>query len=359
MDMQIAAIFGRILGYCDRRSARDSALPGRARRKLRYETVETRTLLACTVVDENWVDGGGGCKDANSQLVWSLSGVETTGSNFTQAGAKQFANNLVQGGFSDWRLPTKAELEEAAGHGLRNHANFGNGHFWTSTSSGNKRFWAIMLRTGQALDLSKSSIIGAVAVRGVRAPVVHSTPNIRVYSTQIVTSEPMGMAAFTVALDTPPTANVTIPVTSTDATEGLPSVNSITFTPQNWNVPQFVRVNAVDDAIADGPQTFAIRLGPATSTDPNYHNLTAEEVTVLNLDDEPPPAAGAAVANASRDEPRGPSLGAARRSVEPLSQAAVDRHMAETPVIHARRTAARGVARTWRLVGSQIDEQNL
>ena len=63
-----------------------------------------------------------------------------------------------------------------------------------------------------------------------------------------VTTEAGGTASFTVALNAPPTADVTIPVGSGDTTEGTVSTSSLTFTPANWNVPQTVTITGVDDA---------------------------------------------------------------------------------------------------------------
>jgi len=56
----------------------------------------------------------------------------------------------------------------------------------------------------------------------------------------LVTSESGGFATFMVVLRSQPTANVVIPVTSSDLTEGTVSTSSLTFTAANWNVAQTV-----------------------------------------------------------------------------------------------------------------------
>ncbi len=89
----------------------------------------------------------------------------------------------------------------------------------------------------------------------------------------LVTTEAGGKATFTVTLNTQPTADVTIPVSSSDTTEGTVSTASLTFTPANWNVPQTVIVTGVDDAIVDGDVAYTIVLGAATSADPAYNGL--------------------------------------------------------------------------------------
>src|SRR5262249_18301627 len=68
---------------------------------------------------------------------------------------------------------------------------------------------------------------------------------------------------FTIVLDTAPTGNVTIGLSSSDTTEATVSPASVTFTPANWNVPQTVTVTGVNDNLADGTQPFTIITAPA------------------------------------------------------------------------------------------------
>jgi len=102
----------------------------------------------------------------------------------------------------------------------------------------------------------------------------------------LATSESGVQAKFSVVLSVQPTADVTIPLSSSDATEGVVSQSSLTFTPANWNVPQVVTVTGVDDSDVDGPIAYTIVTGPATSADPIYDGLDAPDVQVVNYDDE-------------------------------------------------------------------------
>jgi hypothetical protein len=52
------------------------------------------------------------------------------------------------------------------------------------------------------------------------------------------TTEAGGTASFTVVLTSEPTADVVIPVASSDTTEGTVSAAKLTFTAADWNVPQ-------------------------------------------------------------------------------------------------------------------------
>ena len=67
-------------------------------------------------------------------------------------------------------------------------------------------------------------------------------------------------------LNTQPTANVTIALSSSNTTEGTVSPASLVFTTANWNVAQTVTVTGVDDAVVDGPITYTIVTAPAVST---------------------------------------------------------------------------------------------
>ena len=64
----------------------------------------------------------------------------------------------------------------------------------------------------------------------------------------LATTEAGGTATFTVVLNTQPTADVTIALSSSDTTEGTVGPASLTFTTANWNVAQTVTVTGVDDA---------------------------------------------------------------------------------------------------------------
>jgi hypothetical protein len=99
-------------------------------------------------------------------------------------------------------------------------------------------------------------------------------------------------ATFTVVLTAPPTGDVTIPVASSDVTEGVVSASSLTFTPADWNVPQTVTVTGVSDGVFDGNVTYTIDLGEPVSTDPNYDALPGQQVPAINFDSTPIDKAG-------------------------------------------------------------------
>ena len=110
----------------------------------------------------------------------------------------------------------------------------------------------------------------------------------------LVTTEGGGSAAFSVVLIGPPTANVTISLTSSNPSEGTPSVSSLTFTPLNWNVAQTVTVTGLQDFVNDGSQAYSIVTGPAVSADLTYNGLNASDVALTNLEIANAPPAVAA-----------------------------------------------------------------
>ncbi len=113
------------------------------------------------------------------------------------------------------------------------------------------------------------------------------TPGFTVTPTNgLLTTESGGQATFTVALDYPPADDVTIPLSSSNTGEGTVSPSSLTFHPDDWNIPQTVTVTGVDDAIVDGSIAYKIVLAAASSTDTNYNGLKPDDVSVVNADNE-------------------------------------------------------------------------
>ncbi|MFH1075943.1 MAG: hypothetical protein V1753_03765, partial [Pseudomonadota bacterium] len=120
----------------------------------------------------------------------------------------------------------------------------------------------------------------------------------------LVTTEAGGTANFTVVLNTQPTSDVTIGLSSSDTTEGTVAPSSLTFAPANWNTPQTVTVTGVDDFDADGNIVYtiitaaAVSAGNTFNNDENiliaatafnsatYNNLDASDVSVTNNNDD-------------------------------------------------------------------------
>jgi parallel beta-helix repeat protein len=112
-------------------------------------------------------------------------------------------------------------------------------------------------------------------------PLISVTP-----LTSLVTSDAGGTAEFNVVLNQQPTADVTIPLSivnySDGVTRGMLSTNSLTFTLSDWNVAQTVTVTGVDDHIDEGTAavTYSVDTGPAQSSDSAYNDLVAAPLTI-------------------------------------------------------------------------------
>jgi len=100
------------------------------------------------------------------------------------------------------------------------------------------------------------------------------------------TSENGMTATFTVVLNSQPTADVSMALRVSDATEGSLSPSSLTFTANSWSTAQTVTVTGVDDNISDGDISYTVNLAKPTTTDATYSAVAATSVTLVNNDDE-------------------------------------------------------------------------
>ncbi len=108
-----------------------------------------------------------------------------------------------------------------------------------------------------------------------------------------LSSESGDTAEFTIQLDIIPSDNVTIDIGTSNESEAVPRVNQVTFTPANWNFPQTVTIDGIDDSppISDGNQTVNISTFNVNSTDVNFNNLSdtdVADVVINNQDNDAP-----------------------------------------------------------------------
>ncbi|MCY2990807.1 MAG: hypothetical protein NTY19_23450, partial [Planctomycetota bacterium] len=97
----------------------------------------------------------------------------------------------------------------------------------------------------------------------------------------LVTTEAGGTTTFTVTLTSQPSGNVTIPLSSSDPTEGTVPA-SVVISPTQWQTGVQVTVTGVDDPIIDGNVAYTIVTGAASGADANYNGLNAADVSVTN-----------------------------------------------------------------------------
>ena len=83
----------------------------------------------------------------------------------------------------------------------------------------------------------------------------------------------------------PPSAAVTVSVSSLDASEGTVAPSSLTFSTSSWNTAQTVTVTGADDTLQDGHVAWKVRLDPS-SGDTAYNTLANVDVDVTTFDDD-------------------------------------------------------------------------
>lgn len=105
---------------------------------------------------------------------------------------------------------------------------------------------------------------------------------------ELITTEAGETATFEVVLTTQPTADVVINLSSSNIDEGTISTPTLTFTAENWNLPQLVTITGEDDNLVDGDILYNIITEPAISEDPIYNGINLEDLTVTNTDNDVP-----------------------------------------------------------------------
>ena len=176
------------------------------------------------------------------------------------------------------------------------------------------------------LELEPAGFFGPIVE--IAPPSIHvitivdnDTRSVTVSSISGDTTESGGTATFSVVLTSEPTADVEIPLSSSDLTEGTLSVSSLTFSPANWETPQLVTVTGQDDAIVDGGITYTVVTGTITGSS-DYAGIDPGDVSVVNLDDDIS-ALSLSIAPVSISENGGTATGTVTRNDADLSSVLV------------------------------------
>jgi len=83
-----------------------------------------------------------------------------------------------------------------------------------------------------------------------------------------------------------PSSDVTVQLSSSNATEGTTDKSELVFTNNNALTAQTVKVMSVQDNVFDTDKYFTISVGPLSSSDPSYNNLAAEEFKFTSIDSQ-------------------------------------------------------------------------
>ena len=154
--------------------------------------------------------------------------------------------------------------------------------FWSSTQSGtyNAQY--------KVLSFDDEVLLNIIYLKTLSYSVrcVMDMPKIIASDISGHTTESGGTASFTIKLNITPSDEVIINISSDNTDEGIVSPESITFTAGNWNSEQTITVTGVDDDTDDGDVSYTIIIDPAESDDPDYSGMDAEDITVINEDDD-------------------------------------------------------------------------
>ena len=93
-------------------------------------------------------------------------------------------------------------------------------------------------------------------------------------------------ATFTVALNSKPTATVSLAAMSSNLDEGKSTPTTIRFTTDNWDQPQTITVKGVDDDVRDGNVNYTVFFSPSESNDEDYQGIQPVSIKVTNIDND-------------------------------------------------------------------------
>ena len=199
---------------------------------------------------------------------YALSGTATRGSDYDISGVTS-ANGSVQVGTSGSAVIPVAITDDTAAEGSE-----------TVT---------LTLSAGTGYDVGKTRPAHVLTITD------DDTAGVTVSESARTVAEAAGTATYTVVLNSEPTHNVTITVTST--APGAATVNkqngaagatqTLTFTSADWAGAQTITVTGVDDDIDNAGDRRTLNITHAsTSTDPTYNNRTIAAVAVTVTDDD-------------------------------------------------------------------------
>lgn len=107
-----------------------------------------------------------------------------------------------------------------------------------------------------------------------------------VNSPNLVTTEIGGQSRFQMRLRARPVSNVTIPISSSNPTEGTSSVSSLVFTSSDWNTFQNVVLTGVDDFLVDGNMAYSILFGSLSGGGAGVNGESLPSVSATNQDND-------------------------------------------------------------------------
>ncbi len=234
---------------------------------------------ACSATADEFTIASGSTLSLDSSTTLSIDAA-ASGSALTLSGLTSRERLWYRGQASEMNTDPQGTVTSGWTASTLANANTGTG----ATSMCASGEFIIATAAGVTSDPSINSSRDCAAVLLAIREIVLAPAGITVSAITKSTTEAGGTGTFTVVLDSQPTNDVVVGLTSDDLTEGTVSPASLTFTSVNWETPQTVTVTGVDDALDDGDIAFNIITAAATSADLNYNGINASNVAVTNID---------------------------------------------------------------------------
>lgn len=100
-------------------------------------------------------------------------------------------------------------------------------------------------------------------------------------------SESVGVDSFTIELNFQPASDVVVQLAGVDVSEFVLNQTTVTFTSENWNVPQTIEVMGIDDRELDGDTTTMLTVAvDVENSDAEFSATAAHELTVTTTDND-------------------------------------------------------------------------
>ena len=148
---------------------------------------------------------------------------------------------------------------------------------------------------GNGSQLAVSEFVVSTTSSDNKTPVtvVHPKPSLLVSTAgPVALVENGGAESIAVRLATKPTAKVVVDTATSDSTVITASPSRLTFTPNNWAIPQYVSVNPVNNASVDGSRSARMTLKvDAGRSAVEYKKVLTRTIIINVTDDDTAPVA--------------------------------------------------------------------
>lgn len=242
--------------------------------RLLNNTSNTITSLNIQYIGEQWRDGGN-TTPQKLDFSYQVGATSLTGGNWIDFDALDFTGPIVSASAS----ATAAALD---GNSSANRVSLAS-NLSNLSLAPNQEIWLRWVDVndtgndhGLAIDDFSVTATGTPPTNTAGVIITQSGGSTNV-------TEGGASDTYTVALNTQPTADVTINISPDAQTTSSPT--SLTFTTANWNTGQTVTVTAVDDTVVEGTHSGVINY-TATSNDTSYSGISITPVNVTITDNE-------------------------------------------------------------------------